>query len=63
MAIKFDDFTVVIGTSRRSYSEFYTWGAVFDLSNGKLIDVLHYHTDANTITSNDFLRIFYFPIF
>lgn len=61
MAIKFDDFTVVIGTSRRSYSEFYTWGAVFDLSNGKLIDVLHYHTDANTITSNDFFKNILLP--
>jgi transcriptional regulator with XRE-family HTH domain len=61
MAIKFSDFTIAIGTSRRSSSEFYKWGAVFDLSNEKIIDVLHFYPDMNKIHSNDFFENILLP--
>ncbi len=61
MAIKFDDFTIAIGSSNRRSSETYSWGAVFDLSNEKLIEVLHYRSDNNTITTNDFFKNILLP--
>lgn len=61
MAIKFDDFTIVIGYSSRLNSETYSWGAVFDLSNEKLIDVLHFYPETYTITSNEFFKNILLP--
>jgi transcriptional regulator with XRE-family HTH domain len=61
MSIQLDDFTIVIGSSSRSYSEPLSWGVVFDLSNGKLIDILHFHPDTNTITPNDFFKNILLP--
>ena len=61
MGIKFGDYTIVIGSSNRSFSESYCWGGVFDLSSEKLIDILHFHPDTNTITSNDFFKNILLP--
>ncbi|QED46008.1 helix-turn-helix domain-containing protein [Cytobacillus dafuensis] len=56
MAINFEDFTIVMGHSSRTYAEFYSWGAVFDLSNEKVIEVLEFSSNTEIITITDFVN-------
>jgi DNA-binding XRE family transcriptional regulator len=61
MGIIFDDFTLVTGYTTRTYTEFYSWGGVFDLSGKKIIDVLQFSSQTEMITIEDFFNKILIP--
>jgi transcriptional regulator with XRE-family HTH domain len=61
LSIKFSDYFLVIGYSTRTHSELYSWSAVFDLSEGRLIEVIHFNYQSEMIIQEDFINSILIP--